>query len=131
MTVNGWLQIALFALIVVALVKPVGRYMTDVFMGAPTVLTPVLRPLERALYRLSGVDARAEQHWVSYAVAMLAFSVAGMVVLYALLRLQDLLPLNPQGMAAVLNARSGATASAMPVAADTKLCTVSPAICEK
>jgi K+-transporting ATPase ATPase A chain len=101
MTVNGWLQIALFALIVVALVKPVGRYMTDVFMGAPTVLTPVLRPLERALYRLSGVDARAEQHWVSYAVAMLAFSVAGMVVLYALLRLQDLLPLNPQGMAAV------------------------------
>jgi K+-transporting ATPase ATPase A chain len=101
MTFNGWLQIALFAVIVVALVKPVGRYMTDVFMGERTLLTPVLRPLEVGLYRICGVDEHAEQHWVAYAVAMLMFSLAGMVLLYALLRLQALLPFNPQDMAAV------------------------------
>ena len=101
MTLNGWIQIALFAIIVVALVKPVGRYMTDVFTGERTVLSPVLRPLEAGIYRLCGIDAEAEQHWVAYAAAMLVFSLAGMLLLYALLRLQGALPFNPQDMAAV------------------------------
>ena len=67
------------AVLVVALVKPVGRYMTDVFMGERTFLTPVLRPLEVGFYRLSGVDERTDQHWVTYAVAMLLFNLAGRV----------------------------------------------------
>jgi len=100
MTVNGWVQIALFAIVVVALVKPVGRYMTDVFAGERTFLTPILRPIEIAFYRLSGVDERAEQHWLTYAVAMLLFNLAGMLLLYAILRLQGMLPLNPQDMTA-------------------------------
>jgi K+-transporting ATPase ATPase A chain len=99
MTANGWVQIALFAIVVLALVKPVGRYMTDVFAGERTLLTPILRPLETVFYRLSGVDERAEQHWLIYAVAMLLFNLAGMLLLYAVLRLQGLLPLNPQHMA--------------------------------
>ena len=81
MTVNGWLQIALFCAIVTALVKPFGFYMTRVFGGERTLLSPVLRPLERGIYWLCGVDERREQGWVAYAVAMLAFTVAGFVVL--------------------------------------------------
>jgi K+-transporting ATPase ATPase A chain len=100
MTVIGWIQIALYAIVVVALVKPIGRYMTDVFAGERTVLTPILRPIETAFYRLSGVDEHAEQHWLTYAVAMLLFNLAGMLLLYAMLRLQGMLPLNPQDMAA-------------------------------
>src|SRR6266851_8297461 len=95
MTVNGWIQIALYALVVIALVKPVGGYMTDLFSGERTFLSPVLRPIEIGLYRLAGVDERAEQHWLVYAVAMLLFNVAGLLVVYALLRLQGALPLNP------------------------------------
>jgi K+-transporting ATPase ATPase A chain len=101
MTANGWVQIALFAIIVVALAKPVGRYMTDVFMGKRVLLSPVLRPIELAFYRLAGVDERTEQHWVTYAVAMLLFSLVGLLLLYALLRLQGILPFNPQAMAGV------------------------------
>jgi K+-transporting ATPase ATPase A chain len=100
MTGNGWAQIALFAIVVIALVKPVGRYMTDVFAGERTLLTPILRPLETAFYRLSGVDERADQHWLTYAISMLLFNLAGMLLLYAVLRLQGLLPLNPQDMTA-------------------------------
>ncbi len=101
MTLNGWLQIGLFAAIVVALAKPVGRYMTDVFAGDRTVLAAVLRPVEIAVYRLCGVDERTEQHWVTYTVAMLLFSLAGMALLYGILRLQGALPLNPQAMGAM------------------------------
>jgi K+-transporting ATPase ATPase A chain len=101
MTLNGWIQIALYAIVVVALAKPVGGYMTAVFAGERTFLSPVLRPIEIAFYRLSGVDEEAEQHWVTYAVAMLLFSLVGMLLLYALQRLQNILPLNPQGMAAL------------------------------
>ena len=64
MTINGWIQILLFTAIVLALVKPVGGFMTRVFNGERTFLSPVFVPVERALYRLSGVDERAEQHWV-------------------------------------------------------------------
>jgi len=101
MTANGWLQIALFSVIIIALTRPFGGYMTRVFDGERTWLSPVLRPVERAIYRLCGVDEKAEQHWLSYAVAMLLFSVAGFLSLYALQRLQGMLPFNPQGQSAV------------------------------
>jgi K+-transporting ATPase ATPase A chain len=101
MTLNGWLQIALFCAIVTLLVKPLGFYMTRVFAGERTPLSPVLGPLERGIYRLCGVDARREQGWVAYAVAMLLFSLAGFLSLYALMRLQAVLPFNPAGQSAV------------------------------
>ncbi|MGE0715085.1 MAG: potassium-transporting ATPase subunit KdpA, partial [Alphaproteobacteria bacterium] len=101
MTANGWLQILVYCLLVVALTKPLGGYMTRVLSGEPTPMTPVLQPVERALYRLAGVDARDEQHWLAYASAMLAFNLAGFLALFALQRLQDVLPLNPTDMAAV------------------------------
>ena len=96
MTINGWLQVAIYCVLLVLLTKPLGGYMTRVFSGENTLLSPVLRPLEKLLYRLSGVDDMQEQHWITYAIAMLAFSFAGFVVLYGLQRLQALLPLNPQ-----------------------------------
>src|ERR1700733_14811508 len=96
MTVNGWLQIALYCVLLTLLTKPLGGYMTRIFAGERTLLSPVIRPLERGLYRVSGVDEKQEQHWVTYAIAMLAFTFAGFVVLYALQRLQAVLPLNPQ-----------------------------------
>ncbi|WP_046869661.1 potassium-transporting ATPase subunit KdpA [Microvirga massiliensis] len=97
MTLNGWIQIALFCAIVLALVKPLGWYMTRVLDGE----FAFLRPLERPLYRLGGIDDREEQHWLTYATAMLLFNLAGFVLLYLLQRLQAALPFNPQGMAAV------------------------------
>ncbi|MGH7036408.1 MAG: potassium-transporting ATPase subunit KdpA [Stellaceae bacterium] len=101
MTLNGWLQIALFCAVVIAVTKPLGGYMTQVFNGERTVLHPVLRPVERAVYWCCGVDETKEQNWLTYAVAMLFFSVAGFVTLYALQRLQAVLPFNPQGQSAV------------------------------
>jgi K+-transporting ATPase ATPase A chain len=101
MTFNGWLQIALYAVLVVLLTKPLGGYMTRVFTGERTLLRPVLRPLEVGIYKICGVKEDEEQHWVTYAVAMLAFSFAGFVVMYAIQRLQNMLPFNPQGMDAV------------------------------
>jgi len=101
MTMNGWIQIALFSVIVIALAKPLGGYMTRVFNGDRTILSPLLRPVERVLYGLSGVNEKDDQHWLVYAVAMLAFSMAGFLSLYALQRLQALLPFNPQGLPAV------------------------------
>src|SRR6202161_3963343 len=101
MTVNGWLQVALYCVLLVLLTKPLGGYMTRVFTGERTLFSPVLRPLERGLYRVSGVDENQEQHWVTYAVAMLAFTFAGFVVLYALQRLQNVMPFNPQAPDAV------------------------------
>src|SRR5471032_3202652 len=101
MTFNGWLQVALYCVLLMLLTKPLGGYMTRVFAGERTPLSPVLRPLERGLYRVSGVDETEEQHWVTYAIAMLAFTFAGFVVLYALQRLQAVLPFNPQKLDAV------------------------------
>jgi K+-transporting ATPase ATPase A chain len=101
MTLNGWLQIAIFSLVIIALVKPVGAYMTHVFAGDRTWLSPALRPLERAIYALCGVDEKREQGWVTYAVAMLLFSLAGFLSLYALMRFQAHLPFNPDGRSAV------------------------------
>lgn len=101
MTLNGWMQIALYCVVVLALVKPLGLYMARVFEGERTFLSPVLGPVERGLYRVSGVDARQEQTWLGYAGAMILFNVAGFVLLYALLRLQAVLPLNPADQGAV------------------------------
>jgi K+-transporting ATPase ATPase A chain len=101
MTANGWIQIALFSVIVTLLVKPFGGYMTRVFARERTVLSPVLVPIERGIYWLCGVDEKQEQHWVTYAVAMLFFTMAGFVTLYALQRLQAVLPFNPAGQSEV------------------------------
>jgi K+-transporting ATPase ATPase A chain len=101
MTFNGWLQIALFCAIIIAITKPFGGYMTRVFNGERTLLHPVLRPLERAIYWCCGVDEKEEQHWLAYAVAVLFFSLVGFVTLYALQRLQGMLPFNPAGQTAV------------------------------
>ena len=101
MTVIGWIQILLFCAIVVALVKPLGWYMTRVFNGERTFLSPLLRPVEAGLYWIGGVDEKREQHWLTYTVAMLLFHVGGFVILYAVMRLQAILPFNPAGQSAV------------------------------
>src|SRR6266446_5720402 len=101
MTVIGWIQILLYCAIVAALVVPLGGYLTRVFNGEKTFLSPLLRPVERVVYAIAGVDEKEDQHWVVYGVAMLAFSLAGFVSLYALMRLQNVLPFNPQKLPAV------------------------------
>lgn len=101
MTLNGWIQILVFCGIVVLLVKPLGGYMHRVFNGDRTLLSPVLGPLERGLYRICGTSEREEQHWTAYAAALLLFNLAGFLVLYVLQRLQGSLPYNPAGMSAV------------------------------
>jgi potassium-transporting ATPase potassium-binding subunit len=101
MTANGFVQIALYCVIVTLLVKPFGFYMTRVFNGERTFLTPLLRPLERVIYSLSRVNEREEQNWISYGLAMLTFSLAGFLALYALQRLQAILPFNPQHLDSV------------------------------
>jgi K+-transporting ATPase ATPase A chain len=101
MTWNGWIQIAIFCAAIIAITAPLGGYLARVFGGERTLLTPVLRPVERAIYALCGVREDDEQHWVVYTIAMLAFSVAGFVTLYALQRLQNVLPFNPRHFPAV------------------------------
>jgi len=101
MTINGWVQIAIYFGLILVCVKPLGSYMAKVFEGERTFLSPMLRPVERVIYRICAVDQREEQHWVTYTVAMLAFSIAGFVSLYLLQRLQGLLPFNPQKLGAV------------------------------
>lgn len=98
MTLNGFFQILLYCGVVTLLVKPLGLYMARVFTGERTLLDPLVGPLEQMIYRLSGVNPRQEQHWTTYTVAMLLFNGVGLVVLYALQRLQHLLPFNPQGL---------------------------------
>jgi K+-transporting ATPase ATPase A chain len=102
MTVIGWIQILLYCAIIVALVPVLGAYMTRVFNGERTLLSPVLRPVETALYRIGGVDERREQTWVMYVVGMLFFHAGGFLILYALMRLQGAIPLfNPAEQSAV------------------------------
>jgi K+-transporting ATPase ATPase A chain len=101
MTANGWFQIFLFLLIIFAVTKPLGIFMARVFNREKTFMDPVLRPIERLLYRVTGVDEDREMRWTEYATAMLLFSVASMVVLYLMQRLQGYLPLNPQKFGAV------------------------------
>jgi K+-transporting ATPase ATPase A chain len=101
MTAIGWIQILLFCAIIVALVKPLGGYMTRVFNGERTFLSPILRPVEAGLYWMGGVDEKREQHWLTYTVAMLLFHVGGFLILYAVMRLQAVLPFNPADQSAV------------------------------
>jgi potassium-transporting ATPase potassium-binding subunit len=102
MTVIGWLQIVIFCVVVAALAKPLGWYMARVFDGERTPLSPLLRPVEAALYWVGGVDAKREQHWLTYTVAMLFFHIGGFAILYALQRLQAVIPyFNPADQSAV------------------------------
>jgi potassium-transporting ATPase potassium-binding subunit len=101
MTVNGWLQIAFFLGLIFLVTKPMGIFMARVFSREKTFMDPVLRPLERLLYRVTGVDEDHEMHWTEYAISMLLFSVVSMIVLYAIQRLQGFLPFNPQKLGAV------------------------------
>lgn len=101
MTLNGWIQILVYCGIVVLLVKPLGGYMYRVFNGDRTFLSPILGPVERGLYRISGTSEREEQHWTTYSAGIIFFSLASFLVLYFLQRLQGVLPYNPAGMTAV------------------------------
>ena len=96
MTANGWLQILLFLALVFLVTKPMGIFMTRVFQREKTFMDPMLRPVERLLYRVTGVDENHEMRWTEYAIAMLLFSLVSMVVLYLIQRLQGYLPFNPQ-----------------------------------
>ena len=98
MTANGWFQIGLYLLILLAITKPMGMFMARVFAGEKTFLDPVLRPVERLLYRLTGIDEKREMDWKEYTIAMLLFSCVSMLLLYVIERVQQWLPWNPQHM---------------------------------
>jgi K+-transporting ATPase ATPase A chain len=101
MTVIGWVQILLYCAIIIAIVPPLGAYITRVFNGERTFLSPILRPVEVAIYRVAGVNERNEQHAVTYTIAMLLFHVGGFLILYVLMRVQAGLPFNPADQSAV------------------------------
>ena len=101
MTANGWFQIIVFLLLILAVTTPLGVFMTRVFNRERTFLDPVLRPIERLIYKLCVVDESHEMRWTEYSFAMLLFSVVSMLLLYLLQRAQGYLPLNPQKLAAV------------------------------
>src|SRR5271169_3762531 len=101
MTVIGWVQILLYCALIVAITPPLGAYMTKVFNGERTFLSPILRPVEIAIYKIAGVDERNEQHAVTYTVGMLLFHVGGFLILYVLMRVQGFLPFNPAEQSAV------------------------------
>src|ERR1700757_5462825 len=111
MTTNGWLQIAIYLALILAVTKPLGIFMTRVFNRERTFLDPVLRPVERVLYRLTGVDESHEMRWTEYCASMLLFSVVSMLMLYLLERVQGHLPWNPQKFAAVPQALAFHTAA--------------------
>ena len=111
MTANGWFQIFLFLAIILAITKPLGVFMAKVFSRERTFLDPVLRPIERLLYRVTGVDDKHEMRWTEYAFAMLLFSGASMLLLYLIERVQQFLPLNPQKFGAVAQALAFNTAA--------------------
>ena len=110
MNITSWLQLILYMAVLIALVKPLGAYMTRVYQGERTFLSPVLQPVEKLVYRLAGTSPDQEMDWKVYAFAMLLFNVLGLLVVYALQRLQGFLPLNPQGFGAVSPASAWNTA---------------------
>src|ERR1700676_3534131 len=111
MTTNGWIQIGIFLALILAITKPLGVFMAKVFSGERTFLDPVARPIERLLYRVTGVDEKHEMRWTEYAFAMLLFSGATMLLLYLIERVQQVLPLNPQKFGAVAQVLAFNTAS--------------------
>ena len=108
MTPNGIFQIVIFFLLILAIAKPLGSFMTKVFAGERTFLHPVLRPLERLCYAACGVNEATEQRWTQYAGSLIAFSIFSALMLYLLQRLQGWLPLNPMGFGTA-HAPAGAT----------------------
>ena len=110
MTLNAWMQLALYLTLLLALAKPLGEFMARVFLGQRTFLSPVLGPLERGIYRVLGVSAEQETSWKRYAQGFIAFHLLGFLVLYALQRLQHVLPLNPEHLGAVAPGSSFNTA---------------------
>jgi len=111
MTTNGWIQIFVFLALILAITKPLGVYMAKVFSRERTFLDPVVRPIERLLYRVTGVDEAREMRWTEYAFAMLLFSGASMLLLYLIERVQQFLPWNPQKFGAVAQALAFNTAA--------------------
>ena len=111
MTANGWLQFLLYFAVLVILMRPLGIYMVRVFEGQSTFLDPVLRPVERLLYRLFGVNAGEEMNWREYSAAMLLFSFVSLVLTYVIERVQHFLPWNPQGLPGVASALAWNTAA--------------------
>jgi potassium-transporting ATPase potassium-binding subunit len=111
MTTNGWLQIGVFLALILAITKPLGVFMAKVFTGERTFLDPVVRPIERVLYRVTGVDEKHEMPWTEYAFSMLLFSGVSMLVLYLIERVQQFLPWNPQKFGAVAQALAFNTAA--------------------
>jgi K+-transporting ATPase ATPase A chain len=108
MTANGLIQIAVYFVLLLLLTKPMGLFMARVFSGERTFLHPIIRPVERLIYRLSGVHEEEEQHWTRYAASLLAFSLAGILFTYLIQRFQGVFPWNPQGFGTA-HAPSGAT----------------------
>src|ERR1043165_5891551 len=102
MNCSGWIQLILYVGILLAITRPLGLYLCKVLdVDGKTFLDPVFKPLERLTYKLTGVDATKEQDWKGYAIAMLLFSLVSMLFTYAILRLQAVLPLNPQKLPAL------------------------------
>src|SRR5438309_10860533 len=111
MTANGWFQIGLYLFVIFLVTKPLGVFMTKVFNREKTFLDPLLRPIEKIVYRLTGVDEKREMRWTEYAIAMLLFSGVSMLFLYLIERTQKWLPLNPQNFANVDPALAFGTAA--------------------
>src|SRR6516165_5924916 len=111
MTANGWFQILFYLVVIFAITKPMGIYMARVFSHEKTFLDRVLRPLEKLIYRLTGVDEKREMRWTEYAIAMLLFSGVSMTLLYLIERTQKWLPFNPQKFANVDPALAFGTAA--------------------
>src|SRR5882762_11224154 len=98
MTGSSWFQLILYIVVLLALAKPLGTFMANVYEGQRTFLHPVLEPVERVTYRLAGVKADQEMNWKRYALTVMLFNVLGILVVYLLQRVQAALPLNPQGL---------------------------------
>src|SRR6201982_296634 len=112
MNISGWVQLALYIGVLLLITKPLGIYLFHVLdANGRTFIDPVIKPFERLTYRLIGVDPQKEQGWILYTIAMLIFSMVTMVFTYAILRLQNLLPLNPQQLPAVTDALAFNTAA--------------------
>ncbi|MDQ3649736.1 MAG: potassium-transporting ATPase subunit KdpA [Acidobacteriota bacterium] len=111
MTLNGWLQIIVFFVVILAVTKPLGVFMARLFSGERTFMHPVLRPVERLLYRLTGVDETREMRWMEYAIAIVLFSIVSMFLTYLIQRLQGVLPFNPQGLSNIEPSSSFNTAA--------------------
>ena len=101
MNIYSWIQLVFYIVLLLAIAKPLGSYMANVYQGEHTFLDRVLGPVERFIYRISGVDPKTEMDWKVYAIAMLVFNGLGLFLVYALQRLQGVLPINPQGLVAI------------------------------